>query len=182
MKHPVHSVKPLDSIQHARELMDSHRVNQLPVVVDGRLVGIITDRDLREAFPSVFDSPLFGRRKPKVTTTDPRTVTVELVMTPNLATVGPGDSMADAVRLMRRQRIGALPVVERERVVGILTRSDILDGFIDLVELEDRRESGLFTEETGSRAPASAPGKQSNHPGKTEVQQWRRMTKEKRSP
>jgi signal-transduction protein with cAMP-binding, CBS, and nucleotidyltransferase domain len=49
---------------------------------------------------------------------------------------------------MRRQRIGALPVVEGERVVGILTRSDILDGCIDLVELEDRRESGLFTEET----------------------------------
>lgn len=123
-------------------------MNQLPVVVDGRLVGIITDRDLRDAFPSVFASPPGARRKPQFVTTDPRTVTVEMVMTSNVTTVGPGDSIADAARLMRRQRIGALPVVEGERVVGILTRSDILDGCIDLVELEDRRESGLFTEET----------------------------------
>jgi acetoin utilization protein AcuB len=158
MKHPVQSVKPLDSIQHARELMEKHRVNQLPVVVDGGLVGIITDRDLRDAFPSVFDSPLFARRARKVTATDPRTVTVEMVMTPGVTTIGSGDSMADAVRVMRKQRIGALPVVDGGRLVGILTRSDILEGFVDLVELEDRREAGLFTEETASEALASQRG------------------------
>jgi predicted transcriptional regulator len=42
MKTPVHATKPLDSIAHARELMERHRINQLPVVVDGRLVGIVT--------------------------------------------------------------------------------------------------------------------------------------------
>jgi acetoin utilization protein AcuB len=148
MKHPVHCVKPLDSIHHARELMEKHRVNQLPVVVDGHLIGIITDRDLRDAFPSVFESSLFTRRKPAVAATDPRSVTVEMVMTPNVTTIAPSGSMAEAARLMRNQRIGALPVVEGKRVVGILTRSDVLDGFIDLVELESSRESGLFTEET----------------------------------
>lgn len=139
MKHPVHCAKPLDSIQHARELLGKYRVNQLPVTVDGRLVGIITDRDLRDAFPSVFDSALFAREKPKVTATDPRTVTVEMVMTPNVTTVAPDDSMSDAVRLMRKQKIGALPVVEGERIVGILTRSDVLDGFLDLAEIESAR-------------------------------------------
>jgi len=137
MKHPVHSVKPLDSIHHARELIERYRVNQLPVIVEGHLVGIITDRDLRDAFPSVFDSLSFARRRPHVGTTDPRTVTVEMVMSPNAITVRPDDSMADAARLMREQRIGALPVVERQQVVGILTRSDILDSFVDLAELED---------------------------------------------
>jgi acetoin utilization protein AcuB len=156
MKHPVHTVKPLDSIQHARELMESHRVNQLPVVVDGRLVGIITDRDLRDAFPSVFDSSVFGRRKPRVTATDPKTVTVEAVMTPNVITAGSGDSMADAVRLMRRQRIGALPVVEKDRIVGIVTRSDVLDAFVDLVGAEDLREAGLFVAESGAEVKPSA--------------------------
>ncbi|MGD9765205.1 MAG: CBS domain-containing protein [Candidatus Binatia bacterium] len=146
MTRPVHSVKPRDSIQHARELIEKHGVNQLPVIVDGRLVGIITDRDLRDAFPSVFDLPLFERRKPKVTTTDPRTVSVEMVMTPNVTTVAPNHSISDAVRLMRKQRIGALPVVEAEHVVGMLTRSDILDAFLDLAELEDRRETHLFSE------------------------------------
>jgi acetoin utilization protein AcuB len=145
MKHPVHSVKLHDSIQHARELMERHRVNQLPVIIDGRLVGIITDRDLRDAFPSVFDAPDFAPRKPKVATTDPQAVTVEMVMTSNVTTVGPGDSMADAARLMRRQRIGALPVVEGGHVVGILTRSDVLDGFVDLAAIEAMRETGIFT-------------------------------------
>ncbi len=130
MKQTVHSVRPLDSIQHAREVMETHRVNQLPVVVDGRLVGIITDRDLRDAFPSVFEAPVLSRRTPKVSATDPRKVTVEMVMTRNVTTAAAGDSMADAARLMRRERIGALPVVEGERLVGIITRSDVLDCFI----------------------------------------------------
>lgn len=161
MKQPVHSVKPLDSIQHARDLLDAYRVNQLPVLVDGRLVGIITDRDLRDAFPSVFDSPPFRRGKPKVTASDPRTVTAEMVMTPNVTTVGTMASMTDAVRLMRRQRIGALPVVEGERVVGILTRSDVLDAFIELAEIEDSRETSLFTGEAAAATitpPPATPG------------------------
>ena len=139
MQHPVYSVKPLDSIQHAREEMDRHRVNQLPVLVDGRLVGIITDRDLREAFPSVFDSSAFSRRKANTGMTDPQAITVEMVMTANVTTVAPADSMADAARLMRRQRIAALPVVEGESVVGIVTRSDVLDHFLDFAEIEETR-------------------------------------------
>jgi CBS domain-containing protein len=155
MKHPVHSVKPLDSIQHARDLMERHRVNQLPVVVDGSVIGIITDRDLRDAFPSVFDSPLFARPKPKITASDPRAVTVELVMTASPTTIVPDASMADAARLMRRQRIGALPVVDGERLVGIVTRSDVLDAFVDVVALEDMRETGLFAEAPAAKgAPA----------------------------
>jgi acetoin utilization protein AcuB len=152
MKHPVHTIKPLDSIQHAREVMVTHRVNQLPVVVDGRLIGIITDRDLRDAFPSVFDAPGFERRNAKTTSTDPRSVTVEMVMTPKVMIVGPGDSMIDAARVMRRERIGALPVVEAHRVVGIITRSDILNCFLDLAVLEDERESGGLVEAAANAA------------------------------
>ena len=142
MKHPVHSVKPLDSIQHARELMEKYRVNQLPVVVDGGLVGIVTDRDLRDAFHSVFDSASLQRRKPAVGATDPRTVAVENVMTPHVSTVSPGTPAGDAVRLMRKQRVGAIPVVEGNRVVGILTRSDVLDAFLDLAEIEGTGQTG----------------------------------------
>jgi acetoin utilization protein AcuB len=142
MKHPVHCVKPLDSIQHARELMEKHRINQLPVVAGGTLVGIITDRDVRDAFPSVFDTPPFAPRRAKITLTDPRTVAVETVMTRDVTTIGPADSITDAARAMRRHRIGALPVLEASRLVGILTRSDVLEEFIELTELEDVREGG----------------------------------------
>ena len=135
MKNPVHCVKPLDSIQHARDIMETNRVNQLPVIVGGHLVGIITDRDLRAAFPSVFDSPLLTSRKPRAAATDPKVVTVEMVMTPNVLTLGPHDSVSDAARIMRRERVGAVPIVENNRLVGILARSDVLDAFVALATL-----------------------------------------------
>ncbi len=133
MTRELHAVKPRDSIRHARELMESRRVNQLPVVVEGRLVGIVTDRDLRDAFPSVFDSghPAEARRA------DPATIKVEAVMTPNVLTISPSDSMSKAARLMRQERIGAIPVVDGNRVVGIIARSDILDAFMALEKGRD---------------------------------------------
>jgi CBS domain-containing protein len=77
MKLPVVTVKPRDSAGHAREVMEKHRINQLPVVIDDRLVGIVTDRDLRDAFPSVFESvPLLGRRRAQ-RGTDPAAIPVE---------------------------------------------------------------------------------------------------------
>ena len=133
MKHPVHCVKPLDTIAHAREIMEMHRINQLPVITGGRLVGIITDRDVRAAYPSVFDAPPLSAKKPRAApTSSPESVTVEMVMTPNVLTLGPHDSVAEAARLMRCERVGAVPIVESSRLVGILARSDVLDAFVAL--------------------------------------------------
>ena len=132
MKHPVHTVKPRASLRHARELMERHRINQLPVVIDGRLVGIVTDRDLRDAFPSVFEPPRHGDTRGKAP--DPEDVPVDSVMTANTLSLGPGDRVVDAARLMRRERIGALPIVHDGRLVGILARSDVLDAFVELAE------------------------------------------------
>jgi acetoin utilization protein AcuB len=130
MKHPVVTVKPRDTVRHARDVMERHRINQLPVVVDGRLVGIVTDRDLRDAFPSVFESA--ARRRQPVTGSDPDAIPVEDVMTPTVLTLAATDDMSEAARVMRRERIGALPIVERGRLLGILTRSDVLDAFVEL--------------------------------------------------
>ena len=129
MKHPVQCVKPLDSIQHAREIMEKYRINQLPVVVNARLVGVVTDRDLRDAFPSVFEA---DRRSGRVL--DPNVITVETVMTPNVLTLAPKDSVVAAARLMRQERIGAIPIVDAGHIVGILARSNLLDAFVEIVE------------------------------------------------
>ena len=134
MKHPVITVKPRDSARHAREVMEKHRVNQLPVVVDGHLVGIVTDRDVRDAFPSVFDSTEAAAQHHRPPGTDPATIPVEDVMTRDVLTLAPAAFVADAARLMRRQRIGAIPVIDGGRLVAILTRSDLLDAFVELSE------------------------------------------------
>jgi len=130
MKHPVHTVKPLDTIRHARELMVEHRVNQLPVLVKGRLVGIVTDRDLRDAFPSVFRNG----NQPGADL-DPDRISVETVMTSNVVTLSPGDSVANAASVMRRERIGAIPIVADDRLVGIVARSDVLEAYVGLAQL-----------------------------------------------
>jgi acetoin utilization protein AcuB len=132
MKHPVITVKPHDSARHAREVMEKHRINQLPVVVDGRLVGILTDRDLRDAFPSVFESAEPFARRPRRSAADPATIPIEDVMTSAVLTLAPAAFVADAARLMRRERIGAIPIVEGARLVGILSRSDVLDAFVEV--------------------------------------------------
>jgi acetoin utilization protein AcuB len=134
MTRRVHSVRPLDSIQHARELMVTHRFNQLPVLAEGHLVGIVTDRDLRDAFPSVFESTAPFAPQRAAVTTDPKDIRVEEVMTANVLTLTSQDSLIDAARLMRRERIGAVPIVEGQRVVGILTRSDVLEAFVALAD------------------------------------------------
>jgi acetoin utilization protein AcuB len=131
MRHPVVTVKPRDSARHARETMERHRLNQLPVVTDGHLVGIVSDRDLRDAFPSVFESAEAAAQHRRAGT-DPAMIPVEDVMTREVLTLPPNVFVADAARLMRRERIGAIPIVEGARLVGILTRSDVLDAFIDV--------------------------------------------------
>ena len=134
MTSPIVSIKPRDTILHAREIMEKTRINQLPVVVRSRLVGIVTDRDLRDAFPSVLNISgrrKRGRRRPSA---GPGEVCVEEVMTRNVLALAPDGTIDHAAQLIRRERIGAVPIVEKGKIVGILTRSDLLDACASLVE------------------------------------------------
>jgi acetoin utilization protein AcuB len=132
MNSPVQTVKPRDTVAHARALLESHRINQLPVVVDGALVGMVTDRDLRNATPSAAEQAAADLGRIAGSVIDSAKIALENVMTEKVFTLGPEDTVEDAVRVMRRERFGAIPVVERNRVVGILTRSDVLDAFMCL--------------------------------------------------
>jgi acetoin utilization protein AcuB len=127
----VVSVKPRDSAVHARAIMEEHRINQLPVLEGTKLVGIVTDRDLRDAFPSLAETLVTPTRTPKGG--EPDKIPVEDLMARDLLTVTPETSLAMAARELRRQRIGALPVLQGGRLVGILTRSDLLDALVRLL-------------------------------------------------
>jgi len=135
MSKKVLTVEVVDSIGLARRLMAKHRVNQLPVLDDGRLVGIVTDRDIRDAYPT---SMVIDRAKEIDQFAE--TYTVEEVMSYNVLTVKPTTPLIWAVRLLRRHRIGSLPVVEKGKLVGIITRSDILDFVLTGVKLPSRKK------------------------------------------
>lgn len=122
MTKKVMTVEVFDSIGLARRVMVKNRINQLPVLDAGKLVGIVTDRDIRDAYPT---SMVINRGKEIDRFAD--SYTVEEVMSFNVMTVQPDTSLEVAVNLLRRHRIGSLPVVDNGKLVGIITRSDILD-------------------------------------------------------
>lgn len=122
MTTPVLSIEVTDSIRHARRIMAERRINQLPVLDDERLVGIVTDRDLRDAYPT---SLVIDRSREIDSFAD--TYTVEEAMSHNVIVVTPATDLSTAVKLLRRHRIGALPVLDEGMLVGILTRSNVLD-------------------------------------------------------
>ena len=115
-------VETFDSIGIARQLMARHRVNQLPVLENEKLVGLVTDRDIRDAYPT---SMLinYGKAIDRFA----ESVTVEEVMSHDVMVVRPETALVTAVGLLRRHRIGSLPVMKNGKLVGIVTRSDILD-------------------------------------------------------
>ena len=122
MTETVLAVETFDSISIARQLMAKHRINQLPVLDNDVLVGIVTDRDVRDAYPT---SMMIDRGKAIDRFAD--SVTVEEVMSHDVFTVRPDTPLKKAVSHLRRHRIGSLPVVKDKNLVGIITRSDILD-------------------------------------------------------
>lgn len=150
MTSPVVTIKPRDSVLVARESMERRRINQLPVMMRGKLVGIVTDRDLRDAFPSVLSIPGRRRGRRQRPVAELREVPVDEVMTRNVLTLSPDRTILDAARVMRRERVGALPIVDRGKLVGILTRSDLLEACAGLVE-EIRKLGGAPAEELVER-------------------------------
>ena len=125
MTKTVLTVKPHETVRHARELLSKHRINQLPVVVDDKLVGIVSDRDIRDAYPS---SLRMLRGKDLDDFADAHII--EEVMTYNVIAVSGDTSLREAAQRLRRQRLGALPVVDGHKLVGIITRSDVLDALL----------------------------------------------------
>jgi len=120
MKRPVITIGPEAALKEAHDLMWREGIRHLPVVEGGRLVGIITDRDIRLATSSLRKDPLSCDAP------------VRAAMKTPVLTADPLDPVEDAARLMREERIGSLPVVEGREVVGILTGIDLLDALIVL--------------------------------------------------
>ena len=115
----------------ARHLMVEHRIRYLMVRGDGgELLGIVTDRDIRLNLPSQATSLSVWEMNYLLTR-----LTVEKVMTTSVIAVGPDRSARDAAELMLDHRIGALPVMDGGRLIGIVTETDLLRAFVQQSDL-----------------------------------------------
>lgn len=143
----VVTVPPETPILEAQEIMKRYGVRRLPVVNKrGRLVGIVTKSDIQEASPSSATTLSIWELNYLLART---TVEQVMVKAEDLITVSPNDPIERAALLMRKHKVGGLPVVDGGHLVGIITESDIFEVLLKLLgvhqkgtrltlELEDR--------------------------------------------
>lgn len=118
MTKDVISITQDRSIQECVNLMKKHSIRHLPVVEDGKLVGLVTEGDLRQVFLASLLEDL----------------TIKDVMISDPITVFPETEIEDAAKVIFYNKIGGLPVVDEEdRLLGIITVADILAAFIEIM-------------------------------------------------
>src|SRR5262249_25168965 len=112
---PVHTARPQRPAAEAVSLLRRHVSRHLPVMEGDRVVGVVTDRDLRGAEP--------GKR-------------VDTIMSHPVVVVSPRTAMEKAARLLFDRRIGCLPVIEEGRLVGILTQTDAVAALVNMMRVQ----------------------------------------------
>jgi acetoin utilization protein AcuB len=109
-------VSPKDTVESAIQIMQQHSIRHLPVVEDNKLVGLVTESSLR---------PYLSPEKLRLPLRE--------VMIINPINIDPEASIDEAARLIYKYKIGGLPVISQGKLVGIITITDILEAFIELM-------------------------------------------------
>jgi len=123
----VFSVRPDDDLEGLYDLLDEHHIRHVPVVdAEGDLVGLVTQRDLarsalgpQDAVPLSMMQEMLRRRR------------VREIMATEVESVEPDESLKTAAEMLLENKIGCLPVVEGEHLVGILTESDFVRRYVE---------------------------------------------------
>ncbi|HUU49552.1 MAG TPA: CBS domain-containing protein [Nitrospinota bacterium] len=126
-KNLITVTKDID-IESAYKVMRKHSIRHLPVVEGKKLIGIVTDRDLRQSL-----IPWKSSEKEREFYYFSKEVRIEEIMTKDPVTITPDTDIEDAARLIHRYKFGALPVVKDGNLVGIITHMDILEIFIEIM-------------------------------------------------
>ena len=121
-------ISPEQTIPDAHEIMTQHGVKRLPVMKNGKLVGIISKDDILRASPSKATTFSMGEITYLLSKTK-----ISQIMTKNPVVISLGALLEEAATLMRDHHVSILPVVDNDRLVGIITESDIFDSFIELL-------------------------------------------------
>jgi len=132
MEHDVLTLDASDSLDLASDLMNLGRIRHMPIVSGGRLVGILSQRDL---FRAAMSSALHFR--PSAEREWLGKISIREVMTRHVFSVAPDTPLRDAVAVMINKRIGCVPVVAGGAIVGLLSESDCMRHLERLLELAD---------------------------------------------
>ena len=119
MSQEMVTITPDKRVGQALQLMQKHQIRHLPVVEGGRMVGWLTSRDLREV--------LLASMLEKITVVD--------VMVRAPISVSPDTGVEEAARLVKEHKIGGMPVLDGDRLVGVVTMLDVIGAFLTLLSL-----------------------------------------------
>jgi acetoin utilization protein AcuB len=150
MKTNVSSLSPTDTISDAIQLMDAKKIRHIPIVNSGnQLVGLVTASRIRNATPSIFhaDEHLEDLQKP-----------LELIMRKDIVTGHPLDFVEEVAGLFYEYHISCLPIIKDQKLVGIITETDLLRTMVELtgahqpgsqIEVKVPNRSGILYEIAG---------------------------------
>ena len=110
-----------DSLQLAKDILTLGRIRHFPVLDEGKVIGVISQRDLYQA--SLRSVMKYGEKAQRVLMGG---IAIEEVMTEPVITIAPHASVQEAARVMMEKKIGCLPVLEGSKLVGIVTETDML--------------------------------------------------------
>ena len=123
------TLKQDDDLGLAENVMRFGRIRHLPVVNSGKLVGLVTHRDiLRAQISSLADLPLEERNELKLS------IPAKEIMKKDVETISPDETVLDAAKILKENKYGCLPVVNSRKLIGIITEADFIDLVIRALE------------------------------------------------
>ena len=149
MSHPIISIAPDMPVHDALDMFKRERIRRAPVVKEGKMVGIVSDKDLLNASPSPATSLSVWEMNYLLSK-----ITVSEVMTKKVRTVAEDTPIEEAARIMADNKIGGLPVMRDGHVVGIITETDLFKIFLEFMGAREKgvRVTALIEEKPGQLA------------------------------
>ena len=149
MSRPVISVSPDAPINEVLAMFKKERIRRAPVLKDGKLAGIVSERDLLNAAPSSATTLSIWEMNYLISK-----VKIKNVMTKKVTTVSRDTPIEEAARIMADNKIGGMPVVSNGRVTGMITETDLFKIFLELMGAREKgvRATILMEEKLGQLA------------------------------
>lgn len=151
-RNPV-TISPETTLSAVRKILRDGKFRHLPVVDEQkRLIGIVTDRDLRSASPS----SVLSQERITTCLSELEQTPVSAIMSRAFFTLNPMSTLDDALILLDREKIGALPVVDQDQhVIGMFSMRDLMGAYRRLFGLGERGSAMIVVEHDGKRKPLS---------------------------